>query len=170
MSNIKVSAQVFAQMRERLLALHPSLAEDDTALMDTLDGETEFFDVALALFESMENDKLMAAALKERIGDMRERLARLEARAEAKRGTLAQAMQDAGVPKIEAPQATLSLRHNAPGVGVVIIDEAALPSEYLVEKITHSPDKPSIRAALEKGPVLGAMLSNPSMSLAVRTK
>lgn len=58
-------------------------------------------------------------------------------------------MRSAGIEKVERPQAVVSVRRNPASVD--IIDQAALPSVYVREKVTVSPDKKAIKKALSEG-------------------
>lgn len=166
--NVQAHLSHYKAMKERLLVAFPELAEDESALLDTLEGATDLDTALVALFESAELDKLLAASLKERIGAMQERLARLSDREKRKRTIIAETMESAGLKKIEAASVTLSIRPSP--AAVVITDEAAIPAEFWREKITKSPDKTAIKDALAKGEVPGAHLSNGGISLSARTK
>lgn len=161
-------AQIAAQIKSRLLETFPELAEDEQALMDTLEGLTDFNELAERVIASALNDDALAVALKARQADMSERCGRFEARSKAKRAAVATAMETVGVKKIEAPECTISLRAVAPKV--VITDETKLPETYWVETVMRRPDKDAIKDDLKVGPVLGATLSNGSITLAIRTK
>ena len=161
-------AQIAAQIKAKLLETFPELAEDEQALMDTLEGLTDFNEIAERVIASALNDDALAVALKARQADMAERCGRLEARSKAKRAAVASAMETAGVKKIEAPECTISLRAVAPKV--VITDESKLPGTYWVETIMRRPDRDSIKEALKGGDVPGAEMTNGGITLAVRTK
>lgn len=166
---IRNAAAIFALVRERLLIAYPDLDADDQAILDTTSGECDFDEIAERLFESAERDKMMAAAIGERIGEMAERKARFLARVETKRGLLAQALQDAGLERRELPGVTLSLRRNP--ASLMVTDESLIPADYRTEKVVVSLDKALIKAALIDGfDVPGASLSNGSVSLTARTK
>lgn len=165
---ITYAALSVALLREQLLATYPGLAEDDQALADTIEGETDFNALVVALIDSAEDDKAMALAIGSRIADLQARQSRIDARVEKKRSVVAAAMEAAGVRKIEEAAFTISLRNN-PGK-LIVTDEAAIPTEYWREKITRSIDKKSLADALAAGSVPGADLSNGSVSLTIRTK
>lgn len=165
---IETAAQVTAQIKERLLAEFPDLAEDEAALFDTLDGLTEFNEIAVALIQSAEDDAAFADALGVRMADMQIRRDRFKKRHDAKRAAVAQAMETVGVKKIEAPECTLSLRAVPPKV--VVIDEAQIPDAYWREKTVRSVDRDALKNALKTETIPGAQMSNGGVGLTVRTK
>jgi len=52
-----------------IIARYPSLADDDTALRDTLEGATTIFEAFSAILSSIEDDEVMVDALKAQIAD-----------------------------------------------------------------------------------------------------
>jgi hypothetical protein len=71
-SAISTERIIFTEIRRRLVELHPDL--DDQTLNDTLDGATNFKEALSALIRSALDDECLAAALRDRISDMRARL------------------------------------------------------------------------------------------------
>jgi len=110
----------------------------------------------------------MADGLRGRMGDMRERLERIEA-ASAKKREVAQAvMEDAGIEKLLEPDFTVSLRVSPPGVAVV--NEAEIPEPYWIPQPPKL-DRKGILDTLKTGTrVPGATFTNSKVSLAIRTK
>jgi hypothetical protein len=161
-------AQIAAQIKANLLATFPDLAEDEQALMDTLEGLTDFNEVAEIIISSALNDEALAAALKARQADMAERCGRLEARSKAKRAAVAQAMEVVGIKKIEAPECTISLRNVTSKL--VVTDEGQIPNDYWREKVVRSVDKDALKEALKTKTIPGAQMSNGGVGLTVRTK
>lgn len=163
---IHQEAQRVADLRAQLLLAFPELEQDDAALNDTLSGESTLQEQILAILNSAEDDKCMAAALEIRIHDMTERLSRFTERQRKKRELAAQAMGEAGLKKIEDAAMTVSLVAGKPSVR--IIDEAALPEAFLRHP-KPVPDKTAIGNALRDGEkVSGAELSNPGFYIVVR--
>lgn len=67
--------------------------------------------------------------------------------------------------KFSSDKCAVSFRRSA---AVTVFDEAALPAEYVAEKITKSPDKTAIKAAIKSGiEVPGAALVD-SLSVSVK--
>ena len=75
------------------------------------------------------DDLMIAAALGMRIGDMQERLSRIEARVEKKRVTITGVMEKGDIRKLEQPDFTASLRAVPPGL--VVADEKRDPGGLL---------------------------------------
>ena len=156
----------FTELRRRLLELHPDL--DEQTLADTLEGATDFKEALAALIRSALEDECLAKALKDRLDQMKGRLHRLEARASSKRQVAVENMEAADLRKLQEPDFTASMRIGPPSVTIVSEDE--LPIDYLLPQ----PPKPDKRAILEAlsggGFVPGAVLSQPKVSLSVRSQ
>jgi hypothetical protein len=98
-----------------------------------------------------------------RIGDMQERLSRIEIRVEKKRETITGVMEKADLKKLEQPDFTASLRAVAPGL--VVCDEGLIPAEYWKPQPAEL-DKRGLLAALNGGAsVPGAGLGNGGTTL-----
>jgi hypothetical protein len=156
----------YIDLRRRLLELHPEL--DDQTLNDTLEGATDFREALAALVRSALEDECLAHALKERLSQMRGRLARLEGRSASKRQVVLENMQATQVHKLSAPDFTASVKICPPAVTIVAEDD--LPIDYLQPQ-PPKPDKRAILEALNKGtPVPGAVLSETKHTLSVRSQ
>ncbi len=156
----------YTRNREALLAEFPELAEDPTTLADTLEGESALPDVISSLIRDARKDEALATALGSMLSESRDRKARLEHRASRRRSIALALMQSGGVPKLEAPDFTASIRAVTPSVQVT--DAEALPNGlYAVLRV---PDKAKIKEALAQGPVAGAHMSNGGSSLTIRTR
>lgn len=161
-------AAAYQRVKDILLESYPELAEDDPALIDTLDGQTALADVVAALVRRAREDDAKAEAVRKIEGDNAARRARFEYRSERQMTAALFLMEQVGRTKVEAPDLTISLRHNPPRVEVY--DPDALPAAYV--KITKSPDKASLREALanDGAEIPGARLGNGSSSLSVRAR
>ena len=156
----------FTELRRRLLELHPDL--DEQTLADTLEGATDFKEALAALIRSALEDECLAKALKDRLDQMKGRLSRLEARASSKRQVAVENMEAADLRKLQEPDFTASVRIGPPSVTIVSEDE--LPIDYLLPQ-PPKPDKRAILEALSGGTfVPGAILSQPKVSLSVRSQ
>jgi len=114
------------------------------------------------------DDLDLAAALGMRISDMQERLSRFEQRADKKREVVTSVMERANIKKLAEPDFTVSLRAVPPSV--VVVDEAQIPQDYWKPQPPRL-DRQGISAALKGGSAIpGAALSNPEMTISVRTK
>jgi hypothetical protein len=167
--NLDAELHRYAFLRDELLRQFPEMADDGDLLLDTLEGATTLNEAIVKVWESARHDEGMVEAIKSRQAEMKERADRLCERAEKKRLACVNAMQEAGLKKIEAPEVTLSVRAVAPSV--VVTDETLIPPAMLKTKTTTSPDKVAIKDALTSGlPVPGALLSNGGVSLSARVK
>lgn len=76
-------------------------------------------------------------------------------------------MEQAGITKIECSEFSVSLRKGVDSVEVM--DESLIPTQFINEKITRTPDKNSIKAAIKKGEeVEGARLVKGKSSLIIK--
>ncbi len=153
-------------LRERLEAAFPDA--DEETLMDTLEGMTSLTDSLAELLRSSQEDQSLASALRSRMSDMQERCARFEDRARKKRELVCTVMEEADLKKLMEPDFTVSLRPSrAP---LMIIDEAAIPGDYWRPQPAKL-DRMGLISALSNGrDIPGAVLGNPPMTIAVRTK
>lgn len=157
----------YQRVREALLAVFPELADDEQALADTLEGETDLADAVAALIRGARQDEAFEEAGAKIAAEQRERATRYGLRAMKQRDAALSLMQAAGLSKIERPDFTASV---GKGRGkVVIADEAALPDAFF--RVSRSPDKTAIGRALNDNQMVpGALLSNAEPTLTVRTK
>ena len=156
-----------AYLREHLLAEYRE-AIDEQTLRDTLEGISSLPEALAAVVRSYMEDLTIAAALGMRIGDMQERLSRIEARVEKKRVTITEVMEKADIRKLEEPDFTASLRVVPPGL--VVADEKLIPADYWKPQPAKL-DKRGLLAALNAGmSVPGVSLGNGGTTLSVRTR
>jgi hypothetical protein len=113
-------------------------------------------------------DEAMAGGLRIRIGEMEDRLSRLQDRAVKRRQIAKQVMTELDIKKLQAPDFTASLR---PGTAsLVVLNEEDIPSIYW-EPRDPKLDRVSLSADLKAGKeVGGATLSNPEPVLSVRVR
>ncbi len=165
-SNLLYGLAEYQYLRERLQAEFPEA--DDNTLQDTLEGLSSLPEALAAVVRSYLDDIDLAAALGMRIGDMEERLSRFEQRADKKRELITSVMERANIKKLAESDFTVSLRAVPPSV--VVIDEAEIPQDYWKPQPPRL-DRQGISAALKGGSAIpGAALSNPEMTISVRTK
>ncbi len=153
-------------LRERLEAAFPDA--DEETLMDTLEGMTSLTDSLAELLRSSQEDQTFAVALRSRMSDMQARCGRFEERARKKRDLVCTVMEEADLKKLMEPDFTVSLRPaRAP---LMIIDEEAIPGDYWKLQPAKL-DRMGLISALSNGrDIAGAVLGNPPMTIAVRTK
>jgi hypothetical protein len=166
--SLRSAAVNYAELRESLKREY-GLADDDQALIDTLDGMSDLKDMLIWGARRVKELEAQSAGLKDYIGQLKTRLDRIDGAAERLREQMAVAMMEGNTGPIKDAAVSLSAR-----IGprrVVISDELALPNGYLKAKTTYTPDKDAIRAELEAGrPVAGAQLSNGQPMLTLRVK
>lgn len=161
-ADISLIARVSQQIRDML-----GDDEDETAFLDTLDGETDAVDILDRAIRYMQDADALAAAIKAQEADLSVRRKRIEARSEAHRATLLTIIDAMGMAKVERPLATISRR--AGGTSVCIVDEAAIPSQLC--KVVSSPDKAAIKKQLQAGEIVpGAALETGPDGVTVRVK
>lgn len=136
-----------------------NLYEIDQAILACIDPETgELIDEAALVSLQMERaDKIRnvalwvknlnasVVALKAERDAFDERLKAAQKKADALKQYLANAL---GGEKFTADECVVSFRRSA---SVCVFDEQALPAAYITEKITRSPDKAAIKAAIKSG-------------------
>ena len=141
------------------------LTDDEDAIRDTLEGETDLKGVIERLVASVQVDDALSEGLGSLADSLNMRRSRFDARVEHKRALIHQAMEIAGWPKLELPSVTLSLAKGRPGTR--IINEADIPAEFW-KAGEPTLDKKALGEALKAGPVPGAELSNPMPTLMIR--
>lgn len=164
---ISYEVNVWRALRERICAAE-GIAEDDPALIDTLDGETTLNERLSKLALSANQDKAFAAACKDLAEQYNARAKRIMYRHDSKRRLIAWAMAETGQSSIPGPLVTLSMRMGKPKL---IIDEDKLSRDYMKTKLTYLPDKEAIQAAIDCGDVPnGVSIDNAEPILTVRVK
>jgi hypothetical protein len=162
-----INPQQVQQDIANLLLQYPELAEDDVLRADMIEGATEAKELLSQIVRRIGERQSLANAAAEYAKEISERKARMERAVEALRTLAFKVMTAADLPKMELPEATLSIRKGTPKV--VITDEAALPGACL--KTTVTPDKMAIKEMITNGvSVPGASMSNGEPSLAIRIK
>ena len=156
----------YEYLREHLQAEYQEA--DEETLRDTLEGLSSLPEALAEVIRSYLDDLAVAAALGQRIGDMQERLKRIEDRADKKRAVVGSVMERADIKKLAQPDFTASLRAAPPGL--IVIDEGQIPEPYWKPQPAKL-DKRGLIAALAAGQAIpGASLGNGSTTLSVRTR
>ena len=164
-ARINYERQRYQAFREKLLLQDPDL--DERTLADTLEGLTDFTDILAATIKAALKDERDAAALSFEIDDATVRRKRLQDRAAYRRQAVRDAMLNADIKNITRPSFTASLREAPPHV--VVIDEKLIPQDYF-ELRPHLRKRDVLEALKDGVQINGAVLSNPGMSLTVRTR
>jgi hypothetical protein len=166
MDQLTISRIHYHSIRDRLLAEDPTL--DERTLADTVEGLTDLHEILQAVIRAALADEALASGLKGRIGEMEDRLSRLQDRASKRRQIAKEVMAELEIKKLEAPDFTASIRAGMPSL--VVLNEAEIPSIYW-EPRDPKLDRTTLIADLKHGnEVSGAALSNPEPVLSVRTR
>ncbi len=153
-------------LRQQLEEKFPGI--DDETLLDTLEGITDLHEMIAEVVRSRQDDLAFVAAVKARISDMQERLARLYPRAIKKKEIVASVLERAGIKKITEADFTLSLRSTNPPL--VVIEEKQIPEEFWKPQPSKL-DRQGLLSALKDGlDVPGVTLGNGGITISVRTK
>lgn len=163
---VSLEASRYNLLKERLLVLYPDL--DEETLFDTLEGITNLHEMIAAVIRSALADEALQVGLRTRIEDMRQRLSRLAERGAKKRQLALEAMNEAGLKKLEQPDFTASTRWGAPSL--VVTSERDVPESYWIPQPPRL-DRQTLTSDLRRGDqVPGACLGNAAPILTVRTK
>jgi hypothetical protein len=164
MNQINVEIQNYVALRDALKVEFADI--DDETLTDTLEGLSDVRMIVAEVARSSLADEVMAHALKQRIDEMLERLARIETGRERKRDLALTALRQMGLQKLVEPDFTVSVKLAAPSVQVT--DELAIPKEFWV------PQEPKLnRGALYKSlkvgrEIPGAIMDQGAPHLSIR--
>lgn len=166
MTSISHSLSTHRAIREQILSVEPGL--DEETLADTLEGLTDLNEMIAAVARSALTYEALAEGLKSHIARLQDRLQRFLHRAEACRQIARDAMVEADLKTLRAPDFTLSVRLGNPGL--VLTDERAVPSGYWRPQEPRL-DRLGLLNELKRGTVVeGATLSNPAPVLSVRIR
>jgi len=138
--------------------------DDERLLLDTLEGETDLFELVRKLLDGIETDEGDKAILAEQMDARKVRRDRCDARIKARREAVAALLECAGLDKLSLAEATLSLRKMAPKP--IVTDAEALPDEFVT--FTRKPNLAAIKEAQTMPP--GVALDNGGTSLTIRRK
>jgi hypothetical protein len=165
-NRLNVSLSHHQYLLERLRAEFPDA--DEETLADTVEGLSDLDDAIAVIVRSRLEDLAMISALQARRDDMQQRLARLSSRAETKKAVITDALARSGLKKILREDFTLSLR---PGTAALqVIDEVQIPENFWREQPAKL-DRQGLISCLKQGDeVPGAVLTNGSQTIAVRTR
>lgn len=142
-------------------------SDDEQLILDSLEGETDLFELVQVLTDGMENDEGMIHALDDQIAERRDRIARIEKRIIERKALILSLLETAGITKIPLPNATVfsSFRKGTPKV----VDEEALTEEFTRKVVQVKPDMAKIKSAVEAGiEVPGVTITNGQVILNVR--
>lgn len=156
----------YEHLRERLQEEFPLI--DDETLTDSLEGLSTLPEALAAVTRSYLDDLTLASALGLRIQEMQTRLARIEQRADRKRGLVCYVMTRTELKKLEQPDFTVSVR--ATPRQLVIQDEKAIPEAFWVPQPPKLDRRRLSTALAADSSIPGAILDNGGTTISVRTK
>ena len=156
----------YKAIRDALLADNADDIDEET-LADTTEGLTDLHELLAAIVRGALDDEGMAGMLKVRLQQMADRLDRIERRAERRRAIVKDAMLEAGVDKLAMPDFTATVRNGTPHV--VVVDETLIPATFW-EQVPRLRKRELGNALKDGAQIEGAALSNPGMTLTVRTR
>lgn len=146
--------------QEFLTALNSIVVDEDTGeitdfgAIDALSAQ--FDDKAEAVACHIKNLAALVTGLKAEEAALSDRRKKVEKRVEGLKRYLTNCFDSVGRDNIETPRAKISFRKST---AVLIEDEAAIPSDYIVQTVTTKPDKAAIKEAIKDGKeVAGAAL------------
>ena len=153
-------------LREQLENEFPET--DEETLADTLEGLTNLNEMLSAVVRSHLDDMAIIDALKSRVADMQDRLTRISKRADKKRELVISVMEQADLKKLAEADFTVSLRSSS--APLVVTEEETIPEPFWKPQ-SPKLDRQGLIATLKSGAqVSGAVLGNPRMTIAIRTK
>jgi Siphovirus Gp157 len=156
-NELAMSVVLYQRLKAEILRNEDGIADDDQALLDTLEGSSDINEQIAALLRDAQRCDVMSNGIAEIISDNNVRRHRLDAKSARLRAMSLAAMQECGIPKIQAPDLTISIAAGVPSV--VITDEAAVPDHLC--KIERTPKKNEIAKILKSGEFVPyATLSN----------
>lgn len=164
-------------------------ADDETLLIDTIEGETGLFEAIDYLLTRMAVAKAGLAGIETVKGELDARKARYAKRIDTDRALIEQAMSVAELTTIERPAATLTLSARAPALrietesdipsrywkaGELTLDKKALLADLkarskALDTLPADGDERAAALAVLPPEIPGAALSNGAPSLTVRT-
>lgn len=160
-------AEVVKAEINRLLTVHPDIAEDVELLADSIEGETGLYEILEKALSARQEADMMVSAIKEREAALEARRKRYEAQSAAYKALMLSLMQYASQDKVTLVAATLSISKGRTSVEVENEDD--LPQgTYSTKRV---PDKAAIKRMIEAGETIpGASLKTSDDGLTIRTR
>jgi len=142
----------------------------DDLVLDAIEGQTAFHEVVATLAREARIVTAMAEGIDPLLDSMRARQRRLYKKEEMIRSAIAKAMDAASVPKVTAPDLTITLRAGSSEPKVT--DQSQLPEQFLRTKVEVTPDLRAIRDYIaDTGRAIpGVVMSNAAPVLTIRGK
>ncbi len=164
--NLEFATISYRAIRERIRAQDPQI--DEQTLADTVEGLTDIHEILAAIIRAALADEALATGLKTRIGEMQDRLERLQDCAAKRRQIAKEVMLELELKKLTAPDFTVSIRPGMPSL--LVLDETAVPSIYW-QPVDPKLKRAELLTELKQGAAIaGVSLSDPEPVLSVRTR
>jgi hypothetical protein len=164
--NLEFAAITYRSIRDRIRGEDPNI--DEQTLADTVEGLTDLHEIVTVIIRSALSDEALASGLKSRIGEMQNRLERLQDRASKRRQIAKDVMVELDLKKITAPDFSVSIRPGLPSL--MVIDEAAVPSIYWQPSAPRLKRQELLSELKDGSEIEGVALSNPEPVLSVRVR
>jgi hypothetical protein len=164
--NLEFAAITYRSLRDRIRTEDPTI--DERTLADTVEGLTDLPEIVAAIIRSALADEALASGLKGRIGEMQDRLDRLQDRASKRRQIAKDVMVELDLTKITVPDFSVSIRSGLPSL--MVIDEAAVPSIYWQPSAPRLKRQELLTELKGGAEIEGVALSNPEPILSVRVR
>lgn len=165
---MRLDPRIVQQQIANLRTAYPELIEDGEAWLLALESETELDRLLTAIVRQIEDAKALVVGTSDRMTELQQRAERFQHRVESLRSVAFKMLDASGLPKVELPEATLSIRKGQPQL-VGEADPTSLPDELC--KVSRTVDRTKVKDALKDGAtVAGYSLSNSPPSLTIRIK
>ena len=159
---IKNETQAVARL---LVKCEHALLNDPDCLMDTIEGETSYFEALDKALAIIVEKQCFSDALKSEAKKLLDKAKRFEGQADDLKMAISSSMQEIDMRSIKRPLATLSITSRAPKLIGDNVDN--LDKRFL--RVKYEPDKKAIKEALEAGEIIeGWVLSNGGEGLTMR--
>ena len=163
--DIRREAQLEIDAARVIKAQIAELTDDDDAIRDTLEGETDLAGIVRKLIISITDDEALCDSAKAVAETYRARASRFDLRADAKRALLLKTMDMAEWRSKEFDVGTVSLARLPPSC--IVFNEDVLPDEFW-KAAKPSIDKTAVLKALKSGAdVPGAEMKNGGYTLKI---
>lgn len=140
--------------------------EDDQLIADSIEGETNIKDAIRGVLKDIGDDEIMLAGLKAHIGQLQERMQRIERRHDRRREAIQKAMEIGEIKKLEYPEGMVALRPVPPGLDIT--DEKLIPAQYFEPQPSRLMRK-ELKESLKSGKsIAGCQLDNGNISLTIK--
>ncbi|WP_295879178.1 siphovirus Gp157 family protein [uncultured Bartonella sp.] len=150
-----------------VVAAYPELQDDEQLLLDTLEGETNLFEIVSALVRLKGETDVQCTGLTKWVDELSERKARFVRKSDAFKKLIQTLMDAAGVDKMTLDEATVFKTKGR--MKVVVKDVQSLPQGFY--RIERKAETAEIKKMLENGEeVPGAYLEAGAPSLTIRIK